>query len=100
MIAEIFHRVGWCCGLVAILAFAAVLPVRAQSSKNIYWGDEVPKAWSGTWPEELRTVPERTGFTRTMSTLQLEEFIAALKLKSEQLHVVSMFTSPMRKVAP
>jgi hypothetical protein len=40
------------------------------------------------------------GFTRTTSTLQLHEFIAALKLKSEQLHVVNMFTSPMRKVAP
>ena len=35
-----------------------------------------------------------------MSTLQLEEFIAALKLKSEQLHVFNMFISPMRKAAP
>ena len=40
------------------------------------------------------------GFTRTMSSIQLLEFIAALKVKSESLHVVNMFTSPMRKVAP
>ena len=100
MIAEIFDRVGWGCGFVILLACAAVLPVCARDSTNIFWGDEVPKSWNGTWPEDLRTVPERTGFTRTMSTLQLHEFIAALKLKSEQLHVLSMFTSPMRKVAP
>ena len=86
--------------LRAILAVTAALTIHAQDSAKIYWGDEVPKSWNGTWPEELRTVAERTSFTRTMSTLQLEEFIAVLKLKSEQLHVLTMFTSPMRKVAP
>ena len=86
--------------LVVLIALMAVLPLCAQDSPRIYWGDEVPESWNGTWPEDLRTIPERTGYTRTMSTLQLHEFIAALKLKSEQVHVVSMFTSPMRKVAP
>lgn len=68
--------------------------------QRIYWGDEVPAGWTGTWTPDLLTVPERTNYTRTMSTLQLHEWIAALKLKSENVHVVSMFTSPMRKVAP
>src|SRR5262245_31140692 len=86
--------------LAAVFVTFAVLSLRAADAPKIYWGDEVPKSWNGAWPEELRTVPERTGFTRTTSTLQLHEFIAALKLKSEQLHVVSMFTSPMRKIAP
>ena len=84
--------------LITLLAFTPLL--RAQDATKIYWGDDVPPAWNGTWPDDLRTVPERTGFTRTMSTLQMEEFIAALKLKSEQLHVVTMFISPMRKAAP
>ena len=35
-----------------------------------------------------------------MSTLQLHEYIAALKLRSENIHVVDMFISPLRKVAP
>jgi Zinc carboxypeptidase len=78
----------------------SIISLNAQDSPKIYWGDEVPKSWNGTWPEDLRTVAEKSGFTRTMSTLQLHEYIAALKLKSEQLHVLSMFTSPMRKVAP
>src|SRR5205085_4714345 len=39
-------------------------------------------------------------FTRTTSTLQLHEFINTLKWKSENLHVLTMFTSPLRKVAP
>src|SRR5580698_58668 len=85
---------------VAILALMSVLPIQAQNSPKIYWGDEVPKSWNGQWPEDLRTIPERTDFTRTMTTAQLHEYIAALKLKSENLHVLSMFTSPRGKVAP
>jgi Zinc carboxypeptidase len=80
--------------------FMTALSLPAQDAPKIYWGDEVPKSWNGTWPADLQTVPEKTGFTRTMSTLQLEEYIAALKLKSEQLHVFNMFISPMRKAAP
>jgi hypothetical protein len=70
------------------------------SAQTIHWGDAVPKGWNGTWPTDLLTVPERTAFTRTMSTLQLHEFINALKWKTDRLHVVNMFVSPMRKVAP
>jgi hypothetical protein len=88
---------------ISALAVAAVLAAAggalAQQPK-IYWADEVPTGWAGAWPSDLLTVAERTNFTRTVSTLQLHEWIAALKLKSEFLHVVSMFTSPMRKVAP
>lgn len=67
---------------------------------KIYWADEVPKGWTGVWTPDLQTVAERSKFTRTVSTIQLHEWIVALKLKSENLHVVNMFTSPMRKVAP
>ena len=83
-----------------LITIMSIISLHAQDAPKIYWGDEVPKSWNGNWPEDLRTVAERSGFTRTMSTLQLHEYIAALKLKSEQLHVFSMFTSPMRKVAP
>jgi Zinc carboxypeptidase len=82
------------------ITFALLLPLHAQDMSKILWGDDVPKGWNGTWPEDLRTIPERTDFGRTMSTIQLEEYIAALKFKSEQLHVFTMFISPMRKVAP
>ena len=81
---------------LAILSGALMLPAQ----QRIYWGDEVPAGWTGKWPAELQTVPERTAYTRTMSSLQLLEFITALKAKSESLHVVNMFTSPLRKVAP
>ena len=82
-----------------LLALSALASLSAQQPR-IYWADEVPKNWTGTWTPDLLTVAERTKFTRTVSTLQLHEWIAALKLKSEFLHVVNMFTSPMRKVAP
>jgi hypothetical protein len=69
-------------------------------AQRIYWGDSVPKGWNGQWPTELRTVAERSHFTRTMSTLQLHEYVDLLKWKTDGMHVISMFTSPMRKVAP
>ena len=86
---------------IAALVLSATLAgiVIAQQQK-IYWGDEVPPGWTGKWTNDLLTVPERTNYTRTTDTLQLHEWIAALKLKSENMHVVRMFTSPLRKVAP
>ncbi len=66
----------------------------------IYWGDDVPAGWNGDWPQELKTVPERAGYRRTMTTQQLHEWIAALKTRSENVHSVALFTSPLKKVAP
>src|SRR5262245_28789334 len=74
-------------------------PQGAQKPR-IYWGDDVPKGWNGDWPQELKTVPERTGYLRTMSTQQLHEWIAALKTRSDNVHSVEMFTSPLKTVAP
>jgi len=81
-------------------ALGIALTISAQVPQRIYWGDEVPSGWTGQWPDDLRTVPERSSYTRTTSTLQLHEWIAALKLRTESLHVLSVFTSPLRKVAP
>jgi len=82
--------------LTAVALFSGV--VAAQ--QKIYWADEVPAGWHGQWSAEVQTVAERSGFTRTVSSIQLLEFISALKGKSENIHVVNMFVSPMRKVAP
>lgn len=82
------------------IAVAAVIAGVTHAQQKIYWADEVPPNWAGTWPAELQTVPERTHFTRTMSSLQLLEYISALKEKSEHIHVVNMFISPLRKTAP
>ena len=79
---------------------AAAALTGAAIGQQIYWGDNLPTNWNGKWPAELQTVAERTGFTRTMSTLQLHEYIDALKWKSDRLHVLTMFVSPMRKAAP
>ena len=70
------------------------------AQQKVYWADDVPAGWNGTWPAELLTVPERTSYTRTTSSLQNLEFITALRGRSEQIHVVNMFISPLRKAAP
>lgn len=72
----------------------------AGEAQPIYWDDAVPAKWMGIWPAALQTVAERSAFTRTMSTLQLHEYISVLKQRSENIHVVNMFVSPLRKVAP
>jgi len=85
--------------LIAAAAVAVVL-ARVDAQQRIYWGDDVPTGWHGQWPAELQTVPERSRFTRTIASNDLLEFITALKAKSEHLHVVNMFLSPLRKAAP
>ena len=84
--------------LLSLCTLTFVLALNAQ--QKIYWGDDVPPGWTGKWPAELLTVAERTNYTRTMSSLQNLEFITALRGKSENLHVVNMFISPLKKVAP
>ena len=88
--------------LLASFALAAVSVAAAaqQPARKIYWADEVPPGWNGRWPAKFLTVPEKTGFTRTMSTLELHEWVATLKWNSEQVHVFTVFTSALRKVAP
>lgn len=71
-----------------------------RAPATIYWGDEVPKAWNGSWPAALQTVPERTRFTRTTSTVELHEFVNTLKWRSEHVHVFPVFTSALGKIAP
>lgn len=85
---------------LAALCLGLTTAAAPLSAQRIYWGDSVPPGWNGQWPDDLRTVAERSRFTRTMSTLQLHEYINTLKWKSDKLHVVNMFTSPRGKVAP
>ena len=89
---------GWV-GAATVAGCALAGGVLAAQQK-IYWADDVPAGWSGKWPAEVLTVAERSGYTRTMSSLQNIEFITALRGKSENIHVVNMFISPLRKAAP
>ena len=87
--------------LLSRVLVALILSVTAFAQQpRIYWADEVPAGWTGKPSPDLLTVPERTSWTRTTNTMQLHEFIAALKLKTESLHTIRLFTSPLRKVAP
>ena len=92
------HRVA----VAALVILSAILSgaLMPHAQQRLYWADEVPVGWTGTWPSELQTIPERTAYARTMTSVQLLEWITALKAKTDRLHVVNMFTSPMRKVAP
>jgi hypothetical protein len=85
---------------LAVGTLTFFVAVTMAQTPRIYWADEVPAGWNGKTTPDLLTVPERTHFTRTTSTLQVHEWIAALKHHTEAMHVTSMFTSPRGKVAP
>ncbi|MFW5947130.1 MAG: M14 family zinc carboxypeptidase [Gemmatimonadota bacterium] len=88
-------------GLAAFtLAVGLHAPGAAQADPDLLWGDAVPDGWNGDWPEALRTAPERTGYRRTTSTLDLHEYLATLKWRAEGIHVADLFISPLRRVAP
>lgn len=67
---------------------------------KIYWGDSVPPGWNGSRSAALRTIPEKTDFVQTTSSLELLEFIDALKWTSDKIHVFNMYTSPRGRVCP
>ena len=71
-----------------------------SQEQEIYWDKQVPKNWNGKWTQTYLTIPEKTNFTRTTSTLETHEFISMLKWNSEYLHVFEMYISPLRKVCP
>jgi len=81
--------------MLAVTVFAST----AAAQQEIYWGNEVPEGWNGEWPTELLTVPERTDFTRTMSVEDLHEFIDVIKWRSENVHVIDLFTTPLGRVS-
>ena len=82
------------------LAVLAMLAAPAAAAQEILWGDEVPPGWTGEWPAELRTVPEKTEFRRTMTLADLHDFIDELRWRSEHVHVINVFRSPLGRMAP
>ena len=86
--------------LVAILVLGASARVgAAQQEQVMYWGNEVPPEWSGSWPSELLTVAEKSGFTRTMTTRDLYEFLDAVRWRSEHVHMFDLFTTPAGRIS-
>ncbi|MDW7762083.1 MAG: M14 family zinc carboxypeptidase [Acidobacteriota bacterium] len=80
--------------LSAFLVFTLFTTAAAQ---KIYWGDAVPDGWNGTWPEKFRTVAEKTNFVKTASSGEVQEFLNVLRWNSENVHIINMFISGLRK---
>ncbi|MCX7974807.1 MAG: M14 family metallopeptidase [Candidatus Aminicenantes bacterium] len=77
--------------ILIAFAFSSVL---SSVSHKIYWGNEVPAGWRGNWPEELLTIPEKTNFERTSSSLEVLEFINKLRWRSDKMTIIPMFMTP------
>ncbi len=84
--------------VIFILAFFVCGLLTAATDDKILRGSDVPENWNGTWPEKFLTVPEKTDFTMTTSSYQIQEFINVIKWNSENVHVINMFITTLRKV--
>jgi hypothetical protein len=85
--------------LLALVLTFSVLYGGATAQQNMYWGNEVPEGWSGTWPAELLTVAERSDFTRTMAIEDVHEFFDMIKWRSDKVHVFDLFTTGTGRVS-
>jgi len=81
---------------MTVVLFAGGL-LAAAAPQKIYWGDSVPKGWTGKWPAKFLTVGEKTNYERTASSTEVLEFIDALRWSSENVFVINMFTTSLRK---
>jgi len=98
------------CLLVLALAAAApaaqaAVPVQSSTAaqapaQKIYWGEDVPEGWNGTWPEKFLTIPEKTDFVRTADNREVLEFIDVLRWNSDKVQVMTVYISPLRNVCP
>ncbi|MDX9928539.1 MAG: M14 family metallopeptidase [Bacteroidales bacterium] len=77
-----------------------VINISLISQEKIWWGNNMPENWNGTWPEELLTAAERSGFTRTADNNDILDYFAMLQWKSEYVHVFSMYTSDRGLTCP
>ncbi len=67
---------------------------------KIYWDSQIPPDWTGNHPDELRTVPEESSFTRTTNHQETLEFISKLAWRSEHIHIERLFISDLRRISP
>lgn len=83
---------------IFVLAFLVCGLLTVATAQEIYWGNSVPKGWNGTWPEKYLTVPEKTKFVETTSSLDVLKYIDVLRWNSENVGIINMFTSGLRKI--
>jgi murein tripeptide amidase MpaA len=77
-----------------------VINISLISQEKMWWGNNMPENWNGTWPEELLTAAERSGFTRTADNNDILDYFAMLQWKSEYVHLFSMYTSDRGLTCP
>lgn len=84
------------CGLLTSASSAAAST--SVQDARILRGSDVPENWNGTWPEEFKIVPEKTDFTMTTSSYEIQEFFNVLRWNSENVHIINMFTTTLGRV--
>ncbi len=82
------------------IAVLLALPVMPASAQKIFWGDEVPAGWTGKWSGKYLTAAEKSSYERTTTSLEVLEFIDAMKWGSENVHIFNLFTSELGRTCP
>ena len=97
--ASVFRVLTLLCSLVITHTATAQDLDDIVADPDMLWGNELPDGWTGEWPEELRTVAEKTNFTRSIGIRDVHEFFDAVRWRSEYVHVFDVFETPMGHVS-
>ena len=82
-----------------ILCFLLTV-IACSQEKKIYWANDVPTGWNGSWPANFQTPAEKSDYTETASNGEILEFISMLKWNSESIYVYNMFVSNLGRSCP
>lgn len=88
----------WVIGPILLMVTAAAFG--QAPAQKIYWGEDVPDGWNGTWPEKYLTVAEKSKYERTADNREVLEFIDVLRWNSDKVLPLTVFISPLRNVCP
>ena len=87
---------------ISVVTALAILSGAVAAQQKIYWGDDVPAglewAMAGRRCRPSPSAASSRGRCRPIQTPRVHH--GAASGRAESMHVVNMFTSPMRKVAP
>ncbi len=83
-----------------LLIIAAFNTISTSAQDDILWGDRLPENWTGTWPDNMRTSCEKSGFTTTADTRDIQDFFVMLQMNSGNVSFFDMFTSDLGRNCP
>lgn len=83
----------------AVVLFLCIQSI-GLAQTDMYYGNALPAKWNGTWPDDLLTASEKSGFSHSANNQDILEYFSMLLWKSENVHVFNMYNSDRGLTCP